>query len=450
MKKSLLYYSFLIPLLFFSCQDKYLPGILINATGTLKNDTNGDCLPKTIAGTYIAGKEPGDTNYLYVTVDVKTSGNYLIKTNEVNGYYFTGSGSFSRTGTAQVKLFAKGKPIAAGSNDFTVAFDTSKCHVTVTVVPATGSVVPTATYILAGTPGVCINAVVKGTYAKGALLDTSNKVVVSVSVSATGPYSITTNIVNGYRFSVSDTFKTTGIQNIVLAASGTPINNGTDKHVITAGSSTCNFPVDVLVPLAVLNNDLLPLTYGSYATYGDDITANPGDTMKRMIIDSVRTNGNLYYIQEEKHRAGLPVQYLYRKAGDTYYEYASVDKYTTSFKYGPQIKKDIPVLKDNLITGDKWSTDEYIGPADFGQTIYFKYDFSCIAGNTAATINGKTFGNVCKILIRPQIRSAVYYPYNTTGETIERWYAKGVGLIYSKMTNNFSKFEWFVRYWEVI
>jgi hypothetical protein len=449
MKNSFLFcLSIIIPVLFFSCQDKYLTASTLNATGTLKNDANGDCLPKTIVGTYIAGKELGDTNYLFVTVDIKTTGNYTIKTNEVNGYSFSTSGIFTGEGLKQIRLIAKGKPITTGTNDFAISFDTSTCHIKITVT-GIGGTPQGAAFALTGAPSSCINAVVAGTYAKGASLDTSNKVTLGVNVTTAGTYSFSTNTVNGYKFSGSGTFTSTGIQNVVLTAAGKPVNNGTDNFTVTGGASFCGFPVTVLVPLTVSNNDLFPLTFGSYVTYGDDPSANPVDSMKRMIIDSVFTNGSLYYILEEKTKVGTPTQSLYRKAADVYYEYASVDKYTNSFKYSPEIKKDIPVLKDNLFTGDKWSTDEYIGTASFGQKIYFKYDLFCIAGNVAATVNGKTFGNVCKIVIAPQIRSDVFFPFNSTGERIELWYAKGIGLIYSKKTNNFSTFEWFARYWMI-
>lgn len=437
----------LIPVLFFSCQDKYLTASALNATGTLKN-ANGDCLPKIIAGTYTAVRQLGDTNYLFITVDVVTTGNYSIKTNEVNGYSFGASGVFTGTGLKQIRLIAKGTPIAAGTNDFTVSFDTSTCHIKVTVSPV-GGTTQAAAFTLTGSPTSCINAMVAGTYASSAPLDTSNKVTLGVNVTTAGTYTLSTNTINGYKFSGSGTFATTGVQNVVLVASGKPLANGTDNFTVSGSASFCNFPVAVLVPVAVSNNDLFPLTFNSYATYANDISASPTDTMKRIIIDSVFTNSNLYYILEEQYKTGTPVQSLYRKAANVYYEYASVDKYTSSFKYGPEIKKEIPVLKEGLITGDTWSSDEYSGTATFGQKIYFKYDFFCIAGNVAATINGKTFGNVCKIVIAPQIRSDVFYPFASTGERIELWYAKGVGLIYSKKTNSFSTSEWFIRHWLV-
>ena len=57
----------LFPVLFFafmlfSCQYKYLMGYIPAAKGSLKSESTGDCLPKTIGGTYVAGKDLNDTN----------------------------------------------------------------------------------------------------------------------------------------------------------------------------------------------------------------------------------------------------------------------------------------------------------------------------------------------------------------------------------------------------
>jgi hypothetical protein len=449
MKKILCSCLFIVgSVLFFSCQDKYLMGIISPATGSLKA-ANGDCLPKTVGGVFIAGKAVGDTNFIQVSVNVKTTGNYVIKTNAVNGYSFSSSGSFTGTGTNQVKLVANGKPTTAASNDFTVSFDTSVCQISITVVAEGGAVTATtpAAFTLAGAPNVCMNYVVLGSYVKDVALDTSSKVSISVNVTATGTYSVSTSTVNGYKFSGAGVFTKTGIQNMILTASGTPAGSSADNFILTAGSSTCIFGVTVLTALVVVNNDHFPLTKNSYWTYDD--VANPGDTLQRSIIDSVTNLGYLYKIMEEKTKYLPPSQYLFRKEGDIYYESTSVDKYTSSVKYKPEIIKDIPFLKENLATGDTWSSEDYIGTATFGQKIYFKYDFSCLAASAGATVNGKTFANVCKILMSPQIRSDPFYPYASTSEKLEFWYAKGVGLIYAKRTNSFSSTEWKIRYWVV-
>jgi hypothetical protein len=238
---SLFYLSVLIPLLFFSCQAKYVREGLRDATGSLQNDANGDCLPKTIAGTYNAGKELGDTNHLFITVDVQTTGNYDIKTNEVNGYSFSTSGTFTNIGLKQIRLVAKGKPLTAENDEFTVSFGSSVCRFKIPV----DGVGATAVFSFTGSPSSCINADVEGGYTKTVPLDASNKVTLGVNVSAVGSYTVTTNTVNGYKFSGSGTFTKTGLQKIVLPGSGQPLASGTDNLTVAAGSSFCSFPVTV-------------------------------------------------------------------------------------------------------------------------------------------------------------------------------------------------------------
>ena len=294
-----------------------------------------------------------------------------------------------------------------------------------------------------------MNEVVSGTFVQGMLLDTSAKVNMNVMVTTAGTYTISTNSVNGYTFSGKGTFAATGLQSVVLTAAGTPITNGINSFTANGNnSSSCQFKVAVVLPVGVNNHDLFPLTKNSYWTYDDLL--NPGDTITRTITDSLQSNGNLYKILTEKLMNGLPVTFHFRRADSIYYEYVSVDKYTLSVKFIPQIIQDFPFLNLNQNTGTTWNTDEYIGTASFGQKIYIKYNFYCTDSKATVTLNGKTFINVYKTMVLPQIRSDVYYPYNTTGEKTDIWYAKGIGIIYSKSVNNsITTAEKRIRYWQV-
>lgn len=114
---------------------------------------------------------------------------------------------------------------------------------------------------------------------------------------------------------------------------------------------------------------------------------------------------------------GASAQYFFRKAGGDYYEYGSVDKYTSSVKFAPQLNGEILFLKENLSTGDTWTSDEYVATIASGQSIYFQYNFSCVDANATITINGKTFINVYRIDMKPAVRSGITLPYVSTGET---------------------------------
>ncbi|HEY0678352.1 MAG TPA: hypothetical protein VGD17_08695, partial [Chitinophagaceae bacterium] len=74
----------------------------------------GNCSNIQVNGTYIAGKPLGpDTNTVVVQVNVTTIGSYTISTNNVNGYSFSASGSFTTTGVQNVTLKGAGTPTAA-------------------------------------------------------------------------------------------------------------------------------------------------------------------------------------------------------------------------------------------------------------------------------------------------------------------------------------------------
>jgi len=152
---------------------------------------------------------------------------------------------------------------------------------------------------------------------------------------------------------------------------------------------------------------------------------------------------------EEQLRFAGPFQYNFRKSGADYYEYGSVDKYTNSLQFGSPIVMDIPFLKENLTTGDSWQSSEYTGTATFGQVLTIQYNYSCLNANAGVVINGNAFSNVYKIKMMPQIKS-INNPYGYTGEVYTYYYAKGIGIIYSKGTRNgFTIFELQIRNWLV-
>ena len=123
-----------IALAFNACQKEYsLEASKIAAEGTLRADGSGDCLPKTVAGTYEEGVElVGTENYLEIEVNVLTAGSYTISTDTVNGIYFIASGLFTNTGIQTVQLPGFGTPAVSGISNFVVQFDSTSCSIAVT------------------------------------------------------------------------------------------------------------------------------------------------------------------------------------------------------------------------------------------------------------------------------------------------------------------------------
>jgi len=91
----------------------------------------------------------------------------------------------------------------------------------------------------------CDDAMAQGSYIAGVPLTMSNTVTVSVNVLNTGGFHINSYPVNGYYFSQSGTFATTGEQTVELSGAGTPVNAGTDDFTFYYGPSNCNFSVEV-------------------------------------------------------------------------------------------------------------------------------------------------------------------------------------------------------------
>jgi hypothetical protein len=208
--------------------------------GTLQDGGTGDCLPKTVSGTYVAGTALNPaTNYIEVQVHVTKSGPYIITSDTLNGISFKTSGVFSDTGLVTVRLLGAGTPQSVGGSTFTITYGSSSCAVTVTTVATL------AVFTLSGSPDTCMNYVVSGTYTVGSVLTISNTVTIHVDVTTAGAYSITTSASNGMIFTGSGTLAV-GPQTIVLSAAGTTPNlAGVTTVPVIVGSTSCNFKVNV-------------------------------------------------------------------------------------------------------------------------------------------------------------------------------------------------------------
>jgi hypothetical protein len=243
-----------------ACQkEKSYEGGLTLSEGLLQDDGGGDCLPKTVAGVYVAGIAlVGTANYIDVQVNVTKTGTYTIYTDTVNGIYFRVTGVFTTTGMNTVRLKGIGTPSAPGIHNFVVRYNTSGCTISVTT---SGSL---AAFTLNGSPGVCMNAAVAGTYLAGSALNASNTVTINVNVTTAGAFAISTIASNGMIFSGSGTFTTTGAQAIVLTGSGIPAAAGSTNVPVTAGSSSCSFTLDVVSGAAFIINCGSATVNGTY------------------------------------------------------------------------------------------------------------------------------------------------------------------------------------------
>ena len=427
-----------------SCQQEILFDAL-PSKGSLM-DSTGRCSPIIIGGRFLAGKNMNDSNFIQISVNVTSAGNYSIISDTVNGFFFKAGGNFIGPGIYVLKLAASGKPSSAGPVSFTLTYNNSVCVFSINVSTTSGLPATPAVFQLGGAPDTCLPVMLSGSFIKDIALNAQNKVTVALKVTVPGTYNIATNEVNGYKFYGTGVVDT-GIQIISLAAIGTPLMGGGDTFKITAGNSICTFSVRISSPVIVNGDDYFPLTNNSYWTY-DDLMI-PGDTLKRVIADSLIIAGLQYCIMQEAGRY-QDTSFMFRKSGNNYIQYGPADILTTALKYTPSVFASINFLKQYLIKGDSWSSAEYVGNLFSGQPVYLQYNFYCIDANASITVNGYSFINVYHIVMLPQLRSSLTLPYNSTNEQVDLYYAKAIGLVYLYGTNNgFRMKELKIRHWKI-
>lgn len=95
------------------------------AEGTLK-DSLGNCRNIVVKGNYKVDSILRDSNYLIVQVTITASGQYLISSDTVNGFWFRDS-NYVAAGTSTLKIRGYGKPILPVNTQFTLTFNNSAC-----------------------------------------------------------------------------------------------------------------------------------------------------------------------------------------------------------------------------------------------------------------------------------------------------------------------------------
>lgn len=106
------------------------------------------------AGTYNAEVLIGAGRTKQVTLTVSTIGTFYLRTNTVNGYYFTGSATATAIGALPITLTAAGTPILSGEDTFTVTVSNDATTFTTCTFPNTVGaplVIPDFTTLSCGT-----------------------------------------------------------------------------------------------------------------------------------------------------------------------------------------------------------------------------------------------------------------------------------------------------------
>jgi len=283
-------------ILFSACQKDYdiIDGA---ATGTLKEDASGDCMPVTINGIYTVNTNVGAGNFVDIQVNIDNIGTYDISTDTVNGYFFHAAASVAITGLNTIRLQASGKPIITGTDIFRVKFSGTVCELNVSVGAGGGGPGgPAAVFTLraATTGAACTGAAQSGAYNQGLATGSSNTVTVFADVTTAGTYTATTTLVNGVSFSGSGTLAIGTNQPIVLTANGgIPAAAGTFNYPLTAGTSTCSFNViyGAALPQATITPNCATVTVNGTYQAGTAMTS-----MNTILVPVTVTTPGTYLI----------------------------------------------------------------------------------------------------------------------------------------------------------
>jgi hypothetical protein len=400
-----------------SFNSTFAGGIINPSSSGVLGDSSGNCKPVIIGGTYAKGIPVTNSNTLQVQVTVAVPGAYSISTDNVNGVSFSRAGTFSVAGPQNVLLFANGTPTVSGSNIFTLNYGNSQCAFTLNV---SGD----ATGTLGSNAGACASFAFNGTYQEGVTMNAGNTVTVQVDVATPGAYYISSDSINGVRFSSEGIFSANGIQNIVLIGKGTPANSGVQNFAVTFGTTTCGFAITFL-PAAAASDDYFPLSLNSNWAY-DLKGGSASDAISNSIINYAPTIGGQAYqaIQESKTQTNtVEDSFYYRKPGTgDYYQYINLSQL---FGFDQYVGSEFIFLKDNVGVLQTWATPNISGTIG-GNPVSGHIEMKILdKGVPVTTIPGFNFPDVIK----------VQYQYFITGNpnpvlTQERWFAKNTGEIY--------------------
>jgi hypothetical protein len=286
---------------------------------------------------------------------------------------------------------------------------------------------------LQNTAGDCLPKQIGGTFIANRAVNDSHYLEVTVDVSETGPYTITTDTINGYSFKGTGTFTGTGASTVRLKASGTPSVAGINNFTVVFDTTFCQIPVTV-VPVGggggnppPTSTDYFPTTLNSWWSYDDGAGS---DTLKMQNIGPVTLGGTAFQRFVYYDEDGDPVDTTYyRKDAATGFYYQSLD--TAGF--GPELVFTTPrlnllFLKNTLATNDTWDADFPATSSLAPVPVILRFKYTVVNANATATVNGKNFTNVYHIRWMPQLGANGQFQ-DLLQVPVDDFYAKGIGWI---------------------
>ena len=388
----------------------------------------------TIEGKSLSGAE-NFSIILYAT-DSFTVGSYSASVSEAEFEYFTSSKTIFQgdflTGEFTVNITSISNNTITGTFSGQVEDSTGnskqitlgKFESTIDLSNNGTGGTTTATGTLGAAADTCTPITIAGTFTQGIALSAStNTVQVQVNITTPGTYIIATNTVNGISFFKTGTFTSTGVQNVILEGSGTPVNEGVQNFMVTFGGSNCTFSITFL-PGVPLVTDYFPTTANSNWAYGFKDDPNPADSFLTTVLPNVYTFGGKEYTgfsEDDIPPSGSPDIFYYRKSAGDYFQYFDLSDYFDDLD-GSVVGEYI-FLKDNVAAGTTFNSPDFTGTTNgIPVTVYIKVTITEVG--VAATVGSQNFDDVIKVTYEYFINGSSDFPPE------EKWFAKGVGLVY--------------------
>jgi hypothetical protein len=197
--------------------------------------SSGACTGAVLGGTYTSGVAMAASNNVTIPVTVTANGTYNITTT-ANNVTFSGMGNLT-TATTSITLTATGTPAVSTTvvtTPYPITSGTSNCSFDVPYLatPSGGNAAFTFT---CGASSPIIN----GTYTVGVPVNSTNYVVLPISLTTAGNFTISTSL-NGVTFSATG-FLPASATSVTLLATGAPNTPGTPTFTVAYGTSNCMF-----------------------------------------------------------------------------------------------------------------------------------------------------------------------------------------------------------------
>lgn len=246
-----------------------LPPALITITGE-------QCQIVKSNGSFKQGNPLTFSNFLTIPVTVTNAGNYSVTCSSNNGYYFSTSGTFPKTGSYTLNLPGTGTPYTGYKKS--ELGDELAININGTLLGCKPRVFVEQAAIDYSVDCITINP--GGKYFIGVPLSSAEKLKINVNVTSPGFWNINSNIENGFSFGGSGNFTTTGAHSIELTGSGTPIASGINKFKLSSNAlsgSTCS---DVAVTVDAVSYIIDCAMVSQIGIYKQDIALNSSNKIR--------------------------------------------------------------------------------------------------------------------------------------------------------------------------